>query len=185
MIDTEPPVDSAMRAEVPVGEDGPRMIPIRRWLMAVTILVLNLVDVIVTKAILRQHGRGLPEYDDGAESDVFLFSDADELVKVGSGVDAITGAAVTTYRARTEGGFARIERHELAGRSHFVVRTADDVLSIFGLEPEASIADPDDPTHVFQWLLQEQRDEVVRGEAEPRRTLYFRYCHPRRDPSAI
>ena len=56
MIDTEPPVDSAMRAEVPVGEDGPRMIPIRRWLMAVTILVLNLVDVIVTKAILRHGG---------------------------------------------------------------------------------------------------------------------------------
>ena len=56
VIDTEPPVDSAMRAGVPVGEDGSRMIPLRRWLMAVTILVLNLVDVIVTKAILRHGG---------------------------------------------------------------------------------------------------------------------------------
>jgi hypothetical protein len=31
-------------------------IPVRRWMMAVTILLLNLFDVIVTKAILRMGG---------------------------------------------------------------------------------------------------------------------------------
>ena len=124
-----------------------------------------------TKAILRAHGRGLPEYDDAAESDVFLFSDADELVKVGEGLDATSGAVVIRYRARTEGSFARIERHELGGRSHFVVHGADNVRSIYGAEPESCVADPADPKRIFRWFLQEQRDDrgnvvVYRYKAE-------------------
>ena len=124
-----------------------------------------------TKAIVREHGRGLPEYDDSSESDVFVFSDADDLVKTGEGLDAASGAVVVTYRARTEGGFARIERHELGGQSHFVVRTADNVVSIYGHAAEARVADPDDPKRVFQWMLQEQRDDrgnivVYRYKAE-------------------
>ena len=47
MIDTEQPVDT-------VG--GAPTIPLHRWIMAVSILVLNLVDVLVTKAILRFGG---------------------------------------------------------------------------------------------------------------------------------
>jgi RHS repeat-associated protein len=124
-----------------------------------------------TKAIVREHGRGLPEYDDGAESDVFAFSDADELVKIGEGIDPGSGAVVVTYRARTEGSFARIERHEIGGRSHFVVRGADNVVSIYGQQAEACVTDPGDPTRVFQWFLQQQHDDrgnvaVYRYKAE-------------------
>jgi len=124
-----------------------------------------------TKAIVREHGRGVPEYDDAAESDVFVLSGAGDLVKTGEGIDASTGAVVITYRARVEGGFARIERHELGGRSHFVVRSTANVVSLFGQQDEACVADPNDPTRVFRWLLQEQRDDrgnviVYRYKAE-------------------
>jgi len=44
-------------------------------------------------------------------------------------------------------------------------------VSILGLEPEACVTDPADPTRVFQWFLQEQRDDrgnvaVYRYKAE-------------------
>jgi outer membrane protein OmpA-like peptidoglycan-associated protein len=124
-----------------------------------------------TKAILREHGRGVPEYDDANESDVLAFSDADELVKTGEGIDPSSGAVVVRYAARTEGGFARIERHEVAGRSHFVVHDGGGTVSIFGLADEAVVADPNDPKRVFRWLLQQQRDvlgnvAVYRYQAE-------------------
>ena len=82
------------------------------------------------------------------------------LVKISEGIDPQSGAVVVTYRARTEGSFARIERHETAGVSHFVIRTADNVLSIFGQSEEARVVDPADRKRVFQWLLQEQRDTL-------------------------
>lgn len=139
-----------------------------------------------TKAIVRAHGRGVPEYDDANESDVFAFSDADELVKTGEGLDAKTGAVVVTYRARTEGGFARIERHELGGRSHFVVHDGSGIVSIFGLADEAAVADPSDPKRVFRWLLQEQRDvlgnvAVYRYQADDAQRYLRRILYGNRD----
>ncbi|MBC8073810.1 MAG: hypothetical protein IAG13_36160, partial [Deltaproteobacteria bacterium] len=55
--------------------------------------------------------------------------------------------------------------------SHFVVRDASNVVSFFGVEPEACVTDPDDPKRVFRWYLQEQRDDrgnvvVYRYKAE-------------------
>ncbi|MBX7084611.1 MAG: hypothetical protein K1X88_35730, partial [Nannocystaceae bacterium] len=113
-----------------------------------------------TTAIVREHGRGVPEYDDANESDVLQLSGTDTLVKIGEGIDRATGAVVVRYRLRTEGSFARIERHERGGRSHFVIHDAAGVVSIFGLAPEAAVADPEDPKRVVQWLLQEQRDAL-------------------------
>lgn len=58
MTDAEPRAGSATDGpanEVPGMLVGP--IPLRRWLMAVMILVLNLVDVVVTKAILGYGGQ--------------------------------------------------------------------------------------------------------------------------------
>ena len=112
-----------------------------------------------TKAFVAEHGRGLPEYDDGNETDVFIFSDAEDLVKTKQGIDSATGEIVTTYRARVEGGFARIERREKDEVSHWVVRNAANIVSVFGRATEAQIVDPNDPKRVFQWLLQEQRDD--------------------------
>lgn len=105
-----------------------------------------------TRALLTHHGRGIPIYDDANDSDVFIFSDAEELVKDPSGNKNL-------YRARVEGGFAEIKRVAQGGVSHWVVRSPDNVTSIFGRDPEAQIVDPEDQKRVFQWLLQEQRDD--------------------------
>src|SRR2546425_781227 len=63
--------------------------------------------------------KGLPRYDDAAESDVFLLSGAEDLVPIldddGKRTpieDVAAGEIVQRYRPRTEGGFARIERRE-------------------------------------------------------------------------
>ena len=46
MTDAEPIIDAPDRATI----------PLRRWLMAVTMLLLNLMDVFITKAIIRMGG---------------------------------------------------------------------------------------------------------------------------------
>ncbi|MBK6917056.1 MAG: hypothetical protein IPH07_06620 [Deltaproteobacteria bacterium] len=99
-----------------------------------------------TKAIVRAHGRGVPEYDD--ELDVFAFGDGEALVKIEGG----------RHRPRVESSFARIERKGSGAAAHWIVRDRNDVVSIFGRTTEGQIADPEDPSHVFEWLLQEQRD---------------------------
>lgn len=48
---TEPIADAASPVDV-----AAHPIPLRRWVMAVAILVLNLADVVITKAILRLGG---------------------------------------------------------------------------------------------------------------------------------
>ncbi|MEM6293060.1 MAG: SpvB/TcaC N-terminal domain-containing protein [Myxococcota bacterium] len=106
-----------------------------------------------------QHGRGVPTYDDAAESDVFIFSDAAELLKVEE-VGTRDGHTVTRYRPRLEAGFARIERWEADGISHWRVTDASNVTSIFGAAPEACVVDPEDPTRVFRWNLQAQVDPL-------------------------
>lgn len=49
MIDAEPSVEA-------IEPDPSPTVPLRRWLMAVSILFLNLFDVLVTKAIIRRGG---------------------------------------------------------------------------------------------------------------------------------
>jgi len=112
-----------------------------------------------TRPHLGQSARGVPTYDDGAESDVFVFSDAAELVKVstGSGPDGYT---VTRYQPRLEAGFSRIERWEKAGISHWRVTSASNGVSLFGVEPASRVADPEDPTRVFRWNLCAQLDPL-------------------------
>lgn len=112
-----------------------------------------------TRPHLGQTARGVPTYDDAAESDVFVFSDAAELVKVSSG-SGPDGYTVTRYRPRLEAGFSRIERWEKAGISHWRVTSASNVVSLFGLEPAAQVADPEDPTRVFRWNLCAQLDPL-------------------------
>ncbi|MCR9161815.1 MAG: FG-GAP-like repeat-containing protein, partial [bacterium] len=106
-----------------------------------------------------QSARGVPTYDDAAESDVFVFSDAAELVKVGSG-SGPDGYTITRYQPRLESGFSRIERWEKAGISHWRVTSASNVVSLFGVEPASRVADPDDPARVFRWNLCAQLDPL-------------------------
>ena len=112
-----------------------------------------------TRPHLGQSARGVPTYDDAAESDVFVFSDTAELVKVSTGAGP-DGYTVTRYRPRLEAGFSRIERWEKAGISHWRVTSASNVVSLFGVEPASRVADPEDPTRVFRWNLCAQLDPL-------------------------
>ena len=78
-------------------------------------------------SITRKTSNGLPRYDDGTSSDVFILSGAEDLVPLlsqsgsdwvpdGSTVTVGTSSfIVTAYRPRVEGGFARIERWQDTG----------------------------------------------------------------------
>ena len=112
--------------------------------------------------IARKTSKGIPRYDG---SDIFLLSNAENLVPVEGGrrvvaIDAVE-YAVSTYRPRIEGLFAKIERWVVkgSGDSFWRVISKDNVTSVYGASPGTRIADPNDPRRVFQWLLQETHDD--------------------------
>jgi RHS repeat-associated protein len=128
-------------------------------------------------AITRKTSKGLPRYLDGidtdtssgADSDVFMLSGVEDLVPLmdRSGTNASVRKAkrswagstywVRAYRPRVEAGFARIERWTdiSSGDVHWRTISKDNVTSLFGYDASAHsrIADPDNPAHVFSWLL--------------------------------
>lgn len=126
-------------------------------------------------AITRKTDKGLPLYEDDREedSDVFLMSDAEDLVPVllecdGEWVrdafEATCGGAtfrVQRYRPRVEGAFARMERWRDAatGTTHWRTISRDNLFSVFGDSPDSRIADPDNPSRVFSWLLARSWDD--------------------------
>ena len=68
-------------------------------------------------SITRKTDKGLPQYNDAAESDVFVLSGAEDLVpllgldgKRHEDRDTVAGYTIHRYRPRVEGLFARIER---------------------------------------------------------------------------
>jgi hypothetical protein len=118
-------------------------------------------------AITRKTDKGLPQYRDGEESDVFLLSGAEDLVPVlksdgerfedGTSVPEYT---IHRYRPRIEGLFARIERwtHQ-NGEVHWRSISKDNILTLYGKDANSRIADPEDPRHIFSWLICETRDD--------------------------
>ncbi|MFX0577752.1 SpvB/TcaC N-terminal domain-containing protein [Nocardia nepalensis] len=120
-------------------------------------------------AITRKTDKGLPQYDDAAESDVFILSGAEDLVPVlvaqnGDWVPEdlptrIVGGVryrVQRYRPRVEGLFARIERwtnRTDAADVFWRSISRDNVTTWYGRTAESRIADPADPTHIFSWLI--------------------------------
>jgi RHS repeat-associated protein len=118
-------------------------------------------------SITRKTSKGIPLYNDSAESDVFILSDAEDLVpelkKNGDEWEQVvlprtlygTEYTVKRYRPRTEGLFARIEkwRQVETGDTHWRVVTKDNITSIYGLTDISRISDPSYPGHIFSWLL--------------------------------
>lgn len=115
--------------------------------------------------------KGLPRYRDSVDSDIFILSGAEDLVPVllpeadtGPRVDELEreGYRVCRYRPRIEGLFARIERwtHIESGDAHWRSLSNDNVLTIYGLDPESRIADPDNTGHVFSWLICQSYDDT-------------------------
>jgi hypothetical protein len=125
--------------------------------------------------ITRKTDKGLPQYRDAEESDVFILSGAEDLVPVlrddGSRWSQTHTVAdvdyvIHRYRPRIEGLFARIERwtnvvdpHDVHWRSI----SRDNILTLYGKDENSRIADPEDPGRIFSWLICETRDDQGNG----------------------
>jgi RHS repeat-associated protein len=128
-------------------------------------------------SITRKTSKGLPRYDDAIDSDVLVLSGAEDLIPllVESGgawapasstrVVGTTSYVVRAYRPRVESAFARIERWEetVTGDVHWRTISRDNVTSLYGQDATSRIADPEDPSRVFSWLLDLSFDD--RGNA--------------------
>ena len=117
-------------------------------------------------SITRKTDKGLPRYWDFEKSDVFILSGAEDLVPVlksDGTVDEILrdGYYIRKYRPRIEGLFARIERWTKvdSGEMHWRSTSKDNITTLYGNTAESQIASPDNPTHVFSWLICESYDD--------------------------
>ncbi|HEU4834831.1 MAG TPA: SpvB/TcaC N-terminal domain-containing protein, partial [Pyrinomonadaceae bacterium] len=118
-------------------------------------------------SITRKTDKGLPQYRDAEESDVFILSGAEDLVPelTASGArfeDSVAGYTVHRYRPRIEGLFARIERwtnQTDASDTFWRSISRDNVTTCYGRTAESRIADPDDAKRVFSWLICESYDD--------------------------
>jgi RHS repeat-associated protein len=124
--------------------------------------------------VTRKTDKGLPRYGDVEESDVFILSGAEDLVPIlkAGKFDEIDrdGYSIRKYRPRIEGLFARIERWTKvdSGEIHWRSISKDNITTLYGKTEESRIADPDNPTHVFSYLICESYDD--KGNA-----IYYRY----------
>lgn len=124
-------------------------------------------------SIKRKTDKGIPQYFDSIDSDIFLFSDAEDLVpefkKEPDGsfstdtngdyvINEKTSAdglhSIRFYRPRIEGLFARIERwtEKITGIIKWRIITRDNVTSLFGWTSNAVMANPVDNKKIFEWL---------------------------------
>ena len=115
--------------------------------------------------IRRKTAGGLPQYEDSQESDVFLLSDAEDLVpslieSSGQWIRDVTPArtvygkqySIHRYRPRVENLFARIERWvNLADSSDMFWRSIskENITTWYGKTRESRIADPADPSRLL------------------------------------
>ncbi|WP_432409198.1 SpvB/TcaC N-terminal domain-containing protein [Wukongibacter sp. M2B1] len=124
-------------------------------------------------SIKRKTNRGLPKYMDDVDSDIFLFSEAEDLVaEFSKEVDGRFSAdaegnyiikekdsedgnsTIRFYRPRIEGLFARIERwtSKTSGEIKWRVITKENVTTLFGWSAASRISDPKDANKIFEWL---------------------------------
>ncbi|HVZ38022.1 MAG TPA: SpvB/TcaC N-terminal domain-containing protein [Candidatus Kapabacteria bacterium] len=129
-------------------------------------------------AITRKTDKGLPRYDDGGESDIFVLSGAEDLVPVldvsGARIRmtrTVHGVAYTIaiYRPRIEGLFSRIERwtRNADGISHWRSITRDNITTLYGYDAGSTITDPDNPRNIFAYRICRSFDDkgnVIRYE---------------------
>lgn len=126
-------------------------------------------------SITRKTDKGLPQYLDAEECDVFILSGAEDLVPVliekggtwsreiipARNVDKNT-YEIQRYRPRIEGLFARIERwtnQRDPTDSFWRSISKDNVTTWYGKTPNSRIFDPADPSRIFSWLICEGYDD--------------------------
>jgi hypothetical protein len=123
-------------------------------------------------SVVRKTEKGLPQYQDAIESDIFILSEAEDLVPLltEKGATPIAPAVplngktyvVRSYRPRIEGLFARIERWQNKADPTDVFWKSvskDNVTSLYGTDSNSRIADPADASRIFKWLLVESHDD--------------------------
>jgi RHS repeat-associated protein len=122
-------------------------------------------------AITRRTDKGLPRYQDELELDTFILAGMEDLVPVlvqdeqGRWNEQIIppreGYRIKSYRPRIEGLFDRIERwtRQSDGDTHWRTISKDNVTSLYGQTAESRVADPEDPTRVFSWLICQSQDD--------------------------
>jgi hypothetical protein len=130
-------------------------------------------------SITRKTDKGLPQYNDAAESDVFILSGAEDLAPTlvqqdGSWIpesvpDRTVGTAtykIKRYRPRIEGLFARIERwtNTATDEIHWRSITRDNITTLYGKDNNSRIFDPPDsdpvhPTRIYSWLICQSYDD--------------------------
>jgi RHS repeat-associated protein len=124
-------------------------------------------------AITRKTDKGLPQYRDAEESDVYILSGAEDLVPVlqadGTRFEDDTtapGYTIHRYRPRVEGLFARIERwtNRQTGEIHWRALSKDNITTLYGKDTHSRIFDPSDPDpehpqRIFSWLICESYDD--------------------------
>lgn len=119
--------------------------------------------------ISRGTERGLPRYGGPDSPDSFVLSGAEDLVPAqvlvgGSWLHDVRQQGpfeIRRFVPRQEGLFARIEqwRDGLTGEIFWVSIDKDNVTSRYGRTPASRIADPEDSSRVFAWLLCEVEDD--------------------------
>jgi RHS repeat-associated protein len=130
---------------------------------------------LVVNAITRKTDKGLPQYADAEESDVFLLAGAEDLMPAlmetkGKWTRDIVPARtvygkqydIHRYRPRVEGSFARIERWintEDPQDTYWRTISKDNSIAWYGKTPESRIYDPADPSRIFSWLICESYDD--------------------------
>lgn len=74
---------------------------------------------------------------------------------------SISGYRISLYRPRIEGLFARIERwtNLLNGDTHWRSISRDNITTLYGTTAESRVADPNDPSRVFKWLICQSYDD--------------------------
>jgi len=126
-------------------------------------------------SITRKTDKGLPQYRDAEESDVYILSGVEDLVPVlkqqgnewlPEDVPDQTVAGQTyriqRYRPRIEGLFARIERwtnRSIPDDTFWRSISKDNITTWYGKTEESRIADAHDASRIFSWRICESYDD--------------------------
>lgn len=120
-------------------------------------------------SISRKTQKGIPQYQDEVESDTFLLIGAEDLVPLLINESGEwkkvereeEGYSIFSYRPRTEGLFAHIERwlNLNTGISHWRVVTKKNITSIYGISELSRITNSEDNRKIFQWYLDKTYDD--------------------------
>jgi RHS repeat-associated protein len=125
-------------------------------------------------SITRKTDKGLPQYIDNDESDIFILSGSEDLMPAlvdskGQWTRDITSRnlygkqyQIHRYRPRVESLFARIERWANAADpqdTFWRSISKDNITTWYGKTAESRSADPSDPSRIFSWMICESYDD--------------------------